>query len=82
MAVQERYDAKPIGVNTSVSIGAPSIGGFLAKTGGTISIVNSAGVTIVDAHPVSAGGYYPLPFTIGSGGTFTTADGASGTIAC
>jgi hypothetical protein len=82
MAIQERYTPKVVGVDSAVTITNLSLAGFLAKTSGTISIVDSAGTTIVDAHPVTAGGYYPLPFYLGvTGGTFTTAGGASGTIA-
>jgi hypothetical protein len=82
MAIQERYSPVVIGANATVTIRNIGIGGFLAKTAGTISVVDSYGVTIINAHPVAAGTYYPLPFSLGQeGGTFTTAGGASGTIA-
>lgn len=80
--VQERYTPEVVGVDTTITLYSNSIGGFLAKTAGTISVVDGSGTTVVDEHPVAAGGYYPLPFYLGtSGGTFTTAGGASGTLA-
>lgn len=86
MIIQERYKPVVIGVNSTYSFpqGAQAIGGFLAITAGTITVVNQLGATIINAFPVSAGVYYPLPFFIGSGtgsqATFTTAGGASGTL--
>lgn len=81
--IQERYSPEVVGVNATITIYSDSIGGFLAKTAGTITVVDEHGVTIVDAFPVAAGAYYPLPFYLGSGvnSTFTTAGGASGTVA-
>lgn len=80
--VQERYSPEVIGVNTTFLLSSNSIGGFLCKTAGTITVIDGKGTTVVDAHPVEAGGYYPLPFYLGtSGGKFITAGGASGTLA-
>ena len=81
--VQERYTPEIVGVDTTIVLTSNSIGGFLAKTAGTITVVDQQGVTIVTAFPVAAGTYYPLPFYLGSGvnATFTTAGGASGTLA-
>jgi len=72
-----------MGVDSSTSIGGQNIGGFLAKTTGTITVVDGAGNTLVDAVPVTAGAYLPLPFLIEARGvtTVTLADGASGTLA-
>lgn len=86
MKYQERYQPILIGVNGTAIISGDSIGGFLCKTAGTITVtevneINGAAVTIIDTHPVTAGVYYPLPFFLGSnGGTFTAAGGASGTL--
>lgn len=79
--VKERFSPVVCPVNTATPFGGDSIGGFLAVTTGTLTIVNSAGVTIVAAVPVTAGVYTPMPFYIGTqGGTATTAGGASGTL--
>lgn len=82
MNVKERYRPIPVAVNSSVRVSTQSIGGFLATTAGTITITNDAGINLLTAHPVSAGVYLPLPIflTTQTGGTFTTAGGASGTL--
>ena len=86
MKYQERYQPVLVGVNGTFKIESNSIGGFLCKTAGTISVsdfneLTGATVLVIDAHPVTAGVYYPLPFYLGSsGGTFTAAGGASGTL--
>jgi hypothetical protein len=86
MNIQERFSPYPVAANTTINVAASGLGGFLCKTAGTISCVRAASggqpsLTIIDAHPVSAGVYYPLPFYLGTqGGTFTTAGGASGTL--
>lgn len=82
-AVQERYRPLVVGVDTSVKITGNSVGGFLAKTAGTITVVDHGGVTIVNAVAVAAGNYVPLPFFLGEptgAATVTTAGGASGTL--
>lgn len=86
MKYQERYQPILIGVNGVFAISGNSIGGFLCKTAGTVTVtkvneITGANDTIIDTHPVTAGVYYPLPFHLGSnGGTFTAAGGASGTL--
>lgn len=81
---KERYMPVLVAIDTSVRIGGNAIGGFLCKTPGTITLTNLAGQILVDAIPVTAGIYYPLPFLLvnngGSGGVFTCAAGASGTL--
>lgn len=79
---RERYPAKVIAANTTVTILGQSIGGFLCKTSGTITVVNSQGITVVDAFPVTSGSYYPLPIFVGGDNraTFATAGGAVGTL--
>jgi hypothetical protein len=79
--VQERYSGKVVAANSTTILKSSAIAGFLCKTGGTFSVVGATSVTIVDAHPVTAGVYYPVPLYLeGEGGTFTTAGGASGTL--
>lgn len=79
---QERFNAVPIGANSSVKVTSQNIGGFLCKTAGTLTVVDALGVTIVDAIAVSAGVWTPLPFYLkGNGATVTTAGGAVGTLA-
>ena len=84
MSFQERYKPVPIGVNATIKINPdqPGMCGFVCVTAGTITVVNNAGTTIVNAAPVAAGTYLPLPFGLesGSSGTITTAGGASGTV--
>ncbi len=77
--VKERYTIVTVGVNSTVTFQSDSIGGFLALTGGTVSIKDYSGNTVINAVPVIAGGWTPLPFFISSnGGQVITAGGASG----
>jgi hypothetical protein len=84
--VRERFTPKPMAANASLGINGPNIGGFLAKTAGTITIVSKddrgvSDVTLVDAVPVAAGSYTPLPIMVPTTGyTVTLAGGASGTL--
>lgn len=87
MHVQEFYVPLAVAANTTTPLASLQLGGFLCVTSGTITVVaNASGGqparTIINAFPVSAGIYYPLPFYLGTeGGVFTTAGGASGTVA-
>jgi len=83
MIIQERYDPVPVAADQSITFTSNNIGGFLASTAGTISIVqrkeDGTEVTLLSDFPVQPGVYYPLPFYLGvNGGTFTAAGGASG----
>lgn len=82
--VQERYKPVIVGVNATVQFGGSGLGGFIAITAGTITIgalANNVYTTIVNALPVLAGVYYPLPFYISHlGGQIVAAGGASGVL--
>lgn len=84
--VREAFNPVPMAANASYDITGSTVAGFLAKTAGTISIAgrNSAGtgaVTFVDAVPVAAGAYTPLPIMLPSpGAVVTLGGGASGTL--
>lgn len=78
---QERYQPTLMAANATVRVTKESVGGFLAATAGTITIVSTDNGTVVLAHPVAAGTYYPFPFYLGpNGGSVTLAGGASGTL--
>ncbi len=81
MVITERYRPVSLGVNEVYSMpqGQQSLGGFIAVTAGTITIVNGLGATVLSAFPVAAGVYYPLP-VFAPASVITLAGGASGTI--
>lgn len=81
MQVHEQYKPVDVGVDTTVSFHSNSIGGFIAKTAGTVTVTTTKGTVLVNAFPVTAGNALPLPFRLPDGeqtGTVTTAGGASG----
>ncbi len=81
--ITERYRMTPMGANATLSTDAIQLGGFLAKTAGTITVVDKKGVTAIDAFPVAIGVYYPIPGLLGVNGikaVITLAGGASGTL--
>lgn len=84
--VRERFNPIPMAANANYNVTGMHIGGFLAKTSGTITVVSknaqgTADVTLVDAVPVTAGIYTPLPMIFPAvGATVTLAGGASGTL--
>lgn len=82
--VREVFRPQPMGANALYQVAGSSMGGFLAKTAGTITITDSgANATIlVDAVPVTAGFFTPIPilFTSAAGGAVQLAGGASGTL--
>ena len=88
-SIVERYRAIPMADNaTATSTTSNSIGGFLAVTAGTITVVQNGNpntgtqnVILVNALPVTAGTYTRLPFLTMGGFTVTLAGGASGTLA-
>tara|TARA_R110002126_G_scaffold81680_3_gene201069 strand:+ start:84 stop:329 length:246 start_codon:yes stop_codon:yes gene_type:complete len=75
--------------STTYFSGIVGITGFLATTGGTISVSYEDGgngaaivtVSAVQTVPIVAGGYTPIPLEFAqNGGTITLAGGASGTL--
>ena len=84
MVIKEAYAPYPLGVNATFSTEATQLGAFYAVTGGTITVVDGAGVTVMNAFPVSAGQVVPLVFLLKASGnqtsTVTLAGGASGTL--
>lgn len=84
--VFEQYNPHVMGVNATLKIGGSGIGGFLAATSGTITVNTTddqgAAITIVNAVPVTAGFYTPLPFRLqqSQGCTIVLGGGASGTL--
>lgn len=76
-----RHHAAPVGVNATVTLNGVGIGGFASITAGTITITRIDGFVVLNAFPVAAGQWYFLPFITGHGAQFTTAGGASGTVA-
>lgn len=86
MRTYEQYKPVQVGVNATVAFTGNRVGGFVAKTDGTVTITaNDPDATvIVDAFPVTAGNVLPLPFILpagAQGGSVTTAGGASGILA-
>lgn len=72
-------------VDAAVTLVSPFLGGFLAKTAGTVSITDADGTTVLDAFPVAAGIYHPLPMNLAgqrntTGAVVTLGGGASGTL--
>lgn len=84
--IRERFSPKPMAANATLTIAGPYLGGFLAKISGTISVVakdalGTSDVTLVDAVPVTAGIYTPIPIVVpATSYTVTLAGGASGTL--
>lgn len=88
--VREGFKPTSIGTNGTLIFSPAYLGGFLAKTSGTITITIVVGsysgqstVTILDAIPVTAGIYTPIPayfVPVQNGCTVTLAGGAAGTL--
>lgn len=84
--VRERFNPVPMAADSTYAVRGQHIGGFLAKTAGTISVVSKDAlgindVTYVDAVPITAGAFTPIPIIFpAAGGTVTLGGGASGTL--
>jgi hypothetical protein len=83
MIMKEYYGAHPMAANATQKVGA-AIAGFLPTVGGTLTVTDADGTTIVNAVPVTAGIYVkiPLMFNGAAGGSVTLAGGAAGTLFC
>jgi len=71
-----------MGVNATYVILGGQMGGFLTKTAGNITVTDPNGTVLVDAVPLTAGVFTPIPiiFSTVQGTTVTLAGGASGTL--
>ena len=85
MVIQELYKPVLMAANSTYRppYGTLGVAGFLCAVSGTISVTNERGALIVDAVPVTAGVYTPMPFNIDIGdlGSVVLAGGARGTLA-
>ena len=66
MNFRECYTPHPIAANGTLAGDFTQLAAFIATTGGTITVVDKAGITLLNAQPVSAGQYLPLPFLLAS----------------
>lgn len=86
--VREAYNPVPMAVNASYDVRGANIAGFLATIAGTLTVTSkpaagasAADVILVDAVPVTAGVFTPLPIVFpATGGTVTLTGGAKGTL--
>lgn len=79
--VQERFKAAAMAANSTATLTGRELGGFLATVAGTLDVDDVDGTAIVDALPVTAGIFYPLPMLINKpGATVTLSGGAAGTL--
>jgi hypothetical protein len=83
MNVRESFRAQLMEADATAEVGGSRVGGFLAKTSGAITVTDANGDILVDAVPVTAGIYTPIPFAFftSAGGTVVLSGGASGTLA-
>lgn len=79
---KELFHPTPMGVNASATVGGGNIGGFLAVTSGTLTVTSQNGTVLINAVPVTAGFYTPIPmqFHSSAGGVVQLGGGASGTL--
>ena len=84
--IQERYHGTPMAANTTFQITGNSIAGFLCTVAGTLTInfasngVPGGGAAVVNALPVAAGVYYPIPLLVNQDTVVTLSGGAAGTL--
>lgn len=79
--VQEIYAPQPIAANGAATVKGNQLGGFLCTVSGTLTVTLSDATVIVNAVPVTAGVYTPLPFGLnGLTATVQLAGGAAGTL--
>jgi hypothetical protein len=83
---RHRYSPRPIAVNGNYIVPGTHIGGFLCTVAGTLTITAFAAdgttvTTYVNALPVAAGTYTPIPMEVTVPGiTVQLAGGAAGTL--
>lgn len=79
-----RYNAVFVGAGDTVEITRTSVGGFLADTTGTITLIKNNGdgttTTLLDGMAVVDGRWVDMPFYLPYGGTVTSV-GAVGVLA-
>jgi len=82
MNVRERFRPQPMGINGQYTIRGSNVGGFLATVAGTLTLTDPNGTVVVNAVPVTAGVYTPIPATFSSaeGASVQLAGGAAGTL--
>lgn len=84
--IRERYQMYPMAANSSRTMTAEHLFGFLAVTAGNLTVVDGKGVTLINAVPVTAGAFLPIPGLFPSYqpssqyATLTLTNGASGTL--
>lgn len=81
MNVKEAYTPYRVTANATLAIQGPSMGGFLCTVAGSVTVRDSSNTILVDALPVTAGIYYPIPLRFGGAGdgSLVCSGGAAGT---
>lgn len=82
MFVRERFRPQPMAADSAFIIRGINLGGFLATVAGTITVTDPDGTVIVNACPLVAGAFTPLPFifTSANGAVVQLGGGAAGTL--
>ena len=77
------FNPVPMAADTTLVRDMKGMGGFVAKTAGTLTVLYTNGITLLDAIPVAAGQVLSLPLSFGRNDqlsmTVTLGGGASGT---
>ena len=63
---RECYTPHPIAANGTHRTDATQLAAFICTVAGTITVTDASGQVLLNAHPVAAGQYLPLPFTLKS----------------
>lgn len=61
---RECYTPHPMALNATLTLDCSQLAAFIATTAGTIAVTDSSGLALLTAHPVTAGQYLPLPFSV------------------
>jgi len=79
--IQERYTPVLMAANSTRTVSKQSIGGFICKTAGAITVKDYSGNNLVDAVAVTVGSFLPIPIYLGpNGGSVVLSGGAAGTL--